>query len=127
MLDVGSGNGSPGIPLFLSRDFKRVHLVEARARRAAFLRHMASLLGSDRLMVHKTRIEEIAGVKDVDWVTLQGVKPEESLLGGLRRHFDATTRVVWITAEDVEGFAAAESISVPDSNSVARIFRLDQI
>ena len=45
LLDVGSGNGSPGLVLALVRDDLEVTLLEPRARRWAFLREAARAAG----------------------------------------------------------------------------------
>jgi len=41
LIDIGSGNGSPGLVLALARDDLAVTLIEPRARRWAFLREVA--------------------------------------------------------------------------------------
>ena len=45
LIDVGSGNGSPGLVLALLRDDLEVTLLEPRARRWAFLREAARAAG----------------------------------------------------------------------------------
>ncbi len=45
LVDVGSGNGSPGLVLALLRDDLEVTLLEPRARRWAFLREAARAAG----------------------------------------------------------------------------------
>jgi 16S rRNA (guanine527-N7)-methyltransferase len=47
LVDVGSGGGMPGIPLALARPRLQVTLIEADARKAAFLEHAAARLGLD--------------------------------------------------------------------------------
>src|SRR5205823_4516510 len=44
LADIGSGNGSPAIPLRVVCPFAACHLIEARTKRAAFLRHIATTL-----------------------------------------------------------------------------------
>jgi 16S rRNA (guanine527-N7)-methyltransferase len=126
LLDLGSGNGCPGIPLYITGGLDRVHLVEARLRRAAFLRHVASRLHAKGLFVHRLRLEDMAEAPEaVQWITMQGVKPTPGLIACLKRLFVATTNVVWITSSGVlrrEGL----SLEVPDSNTRARITQLDQ-
>ena len=127
LLDLGSGNGSPGIPLLLSCGLARVHLVESRLKRAAFLRHVATRLPhGERILVQKSRLEDLTSCPDdIDWVTLQGVKPVEALLATLKRLFLSTTRVVWITSGTLH-FPAGEKIVVPGSRTVASVVQLDQ-
>jgi 16S rRNA (guanine527-N7)-methyltransferase len=58
LVDVGSGGGMPGIPLALARPELRVTLVEADARKAAFLEHAAARLGLE-LRVLNERAEVV--------------------------------------------------------------------
>lgn len=126
LLDLGSGNGSPGIPLYLSRGMERAHLVEARTRRAAFLRHISFLLNGVGITVHKIRLEEMTEAEEVDWIVLQGVAPSVQVVGALRRLFESTTRVVWITSEHASASRAKGTVCVPGSNTVACVLQLDQ-
>ena len=50
VVDVGSGNGSPGVPLALDYG-RQVTLLEAASRKAAFLRHVVAELGIEALVV----------------------------------------------------------------------------
>ena len=127
LVDVGSGNGCPGVPLYVSCGLRRVDLIEARARKAAFLRHIANELGKDGIIVHRTRVEDLQNAPPtVDWITLQGVDPSPRLIQTLRRLFGSTTRVVWITSRELSIPGHATPISVPGSNTVAWVFELDQ-
>jgi 16S rRNA (guanine527-N7)-methyltransferase len=58
LLDVGSGAGVPGLPLKIFHPRLDVHLLEARARRVSFLRHVVRLLGLPGIGVYRGRIEE---------------------------------------------------------------------
>lgn len=44
LLDVGSGGGSPAIPMALALDARRLVMVESKARKAAFLREAARVI-----------------------------------------------------------------------------------
>jgi len=126
LLDVGSGNGSPGVALFVSSGLDKVLLVEPRARRAAFLRHIASFLGPDRVIVKRARVEEVKDLAgQIDWVTFQGLNPS-SLVETLRALLPGTTSVVWITTREADNVFAGSSVAVPGSKTIARVFRLDQ-
>ncbi|MGH2518999.1 MAG: 16S rRNA (guanine(527)-N(7))-methyltransferase RsmG, partial [Chloroflexota bacterium] len=57
LLDVGSGAGLPGVALALARPDLQVTLLEATAKKAAFLRHVATTLGLP-LSVAAQRAEE---------------------------------------------------------------------
>jgi 16S rRNA (guanine(527)-N(7))-methyltransferase RsmG len=125
ILDLGSGNGSPGIPLYIGCNLRRADLVEARMRRAAFLRHVAGRLDAKSIVVHRLRLEDLTTPLRPDWITLQGVKPIASLIETMQRLFPSTTRVVWITSGDVP-LPAGSRIIVPYSNTVVRVLQLDQ-
>lgn len=58
LADAGSGAGLPGIPLALARPDWRVTLVEASAKKAAFLRQAAIELGMENVAVQETRVEQ---------------------------------------------------------------------
>lgn len=62
LLDVGSGNGSPGLVLALAREDLAAVLLEPRARRWAFLREAARAAGAgERVEVLRARHDQYAG------------------------------------------------------------------
>ena len=83
LVDVGSGGGLPGIPAAILRPRLRVTLVEPRARRASFLRHVVHLLRLE-VEVVQAREEDLA---DGQWsaAVAQAVwPPREWLVRALR-------------------------------------------
>jgi 16S rRNA (guanine(527)-N(7))-methyltransferase RsmG len=126
LVDIGSGNGSPGIPLQVTGGLE-THLIEARTRRAAFLRHVANLIDGEKLIVHKARAEDIRlRTKSVDWISMQAVHPSTALISALTRWASATTRVVWITNLPVAPSNEAKPILREDGSIRAWVFKLDQ-
>jgi 16S rRNA (guanine(527)-N(7))-methyltransferase RsmG len=126
--DVGSGNGSPGIPLSITRRFSSANLIEPRMKRAAFLRHVIAKVKLTEVAVHRCRIEEMPE-KTVfsDWITLQAIDPTPTLNESLRRIATETTRVVWITSVGKPPVADAWKLEIPGSTTKIWVFRLDQI
>jgi 16S rRNA (guanine527-N7)-methyltransferase len=61
LIDIGSGNGSPGLVLALVRDDLEVTLLEPRARRWAFLREAARAAGRAGVRVERRRHDGYAG------------------------------------------------------------------
>jgi 16S rRNA G527 N7-methylase RsmG len=61
LLDVGSGNGSPGLVLALLEPDRETTLLEPRARRWAFLVEAARLAGAQNVRVLRARHDEYAG------------------------------------------------------------------
>jgi 16S rRNA (guanine527-N7)-methyltransferase len=73
LLDVGSGNGSPGLVLALSREDIHATLLEPRARRWAFLREAARAAGAaSRVEAVRARHDEYPG-PPADTVTLRAL------------------------------------------------------
>jgi 16S rRNA (guanine527-N7)-methyltransferase len=59
VVDIGSGGGLPAIPLALARPEIRFTLVEANARKAAFLEHVAGSLELANVVIMPGRAEEL--------------------------------------------------------------------
>jgi 16S rRNA (guanine527-N7)-methyltransferase len=72
LIDIGSGNGSPGLVFALIRDDLEVTLLEPRHRRWAFLREAARSAGGRRVDVRRQRHDAYAG-EPAGTVTLRGL------------------------------------------------------
>jgi 16S rRNA (guanine527-N7)-methyltransferase len=84
LIDVGSGNGSPGLVLALLRDDLDVTLLEPRARRWAFLREAARATGRPGIDVLRLRHDSYSG-PPAETVTLRALAlPLAELQGHLR-------------------------------------------
>lgn len=126
LADIGSGNGSPAIPLHVVSKLSATHLIEARTKRAAFLRHVISFLELSGVTVHRSRLQEIGSqLKDVDWVTLQGVALTPELIESIKTIRSATTKVVWITSDPRPPQPPIKSLLVPFTNTEVLLFQLD--
>jgi 16S rRNA (guanine527-N7)-methyltransferase len=88
ILDVGSGGGSPAIPLRLVAPGTSLRMVESKTRKAAFLREAARVLELERTEVDAVRFEELLARPElhetVDVVTLRAVKVEPKMLAALQ-------------------------------------------
>ncbi len=58
-MDLGSGGGSPAIPLKLVRPLARLRMVEATTKKAAFLREVVRKLELTEAIVENSRIEAL--------------------------------------------------------------------
>jgi len=63
LIDLGSGGGSPAIPLAIALQARRLVMVESRSRKAAFLREAARAVALN-VTVESARFEEVAGWGD---------------------------------------------------------------
>lgn len=88
LLDVGSGGGSPAVPLKLAAPHLTLRMVEAKTRKSAFLREVIRQLGLDRTIVETSRYEELLARPDLheaaDLVTLRAVRLEGRVLTTLQ-------------------------------------------
>lgn len=82
--DLGSGGGSPAIPLKIVRPSWALTMVEARERKAAFLREAARALGLGDTDVANVRIEDLGdSARGVDLLTVRAVRVDEQLAGAM--------------------------------------------
>src|SRR5579862_1487338 len=88
LVDLGSGAGFPGLVLAIA-GVPDVHLVEADARKAAFLAETARLTGT-KITLHTRRIADIAPFPAAV-VTARALAPLTELLGLARPFFAAGT------------------------------------
>ena len=125
LLDIGSGNGSPAIPFQVVCGFRKSHLVEARTKRAAFLRHMISTLKLQNTEVHRVRFDDLeTGIERPDWVTLQAVALTEAMMASIRRISKSTTNVVWLTSAASEPeLQSSDTLSVPITGTKVLVFQ----
>lgn len=88
IIDIGSGGGSPAIPLRLALPGGSLLMVEARARKAAFLREAARHLGLADTAVEARRFEELAGRPSLqgafDLLTVRAVRVDAAALRHLQ-------------------------------------------
>jgi 16S rRNA (guanine(527)-N(7))-methyltransferase RsmG len=127
LLDVGSGNGSPAVPFHIFHPFQSCHLVEARAKRAAFLRHLVRALNLRNVVVHRGRFEDVCHtVPTADWISLQAVALTTRLANSLRRVASPTTTIVWITSGNTQtDLNPVKSVAVPFTGTQVFLFQLD--
>lgn len=59
IMDVGSGGGSPAIPMKLAAASSSLTMVEVKARKSAFLREAIRVLGLENTGVETSRYEEL--------------------------------------------------------------------
>ena len=88
LLDIGSGGGSPAIPIKLCRPDLFLTMVEVKVRKSVFLRQVSRSLGLERTQVETSRFEELLVRPDLheslDVVTVRAVKIEQATLLGIQ-------------------------------------------
>lgn len=88
VVDIGSGAGSPAIPLAISAPNITVVMVESRSRKVAFLRESVRFLCLPRVSVTQGRIEDLVkgslGLnRSVDVVTLRAVRLDQAMVASV--------------------------------------------
>jgi len=82
-VDLGSGGGSPAIPLKIMRPAAALTMIEARSRKVAFLREVTRQLALSHTTVMNERIEELPGKMEdnalFEVITVRAVRPEGRL------------------------------------------------
>ena len=88
MIDIGSGGGSPAIPLALALSCPRLLLVEAKTRKSVFLREATRALEMADTEVVTSRFEQLLSRPVLheahDLLTLRAVRIEGSVLMNLQ-------------------------------------------
>jgi 16S rRNA (guanine527-N7)-methyltransferase len=88
MLDIGSGGGSPAIPIALARNELSVLMVEAKTRKSVFLREALRVLDLTRGDVVTSRFEELLTKPQLheanDLLTIRAVRVEARMLMSLQ-------------------------------------------
>jgi len=131
-IDLGSGGGSPAIPLKLVRPALSLTMVESKARKAAFLREAVRELRIEAATVETARFEAMAqclGSAAVGLVTVRGVRVDDSLAVAIRSVLrDGAHLLIFSSApthEPLAGFVAAKPVRlVPEPTHPAWLIDL---
>ncbi len=88
MIDIGSGGGSPAIPLALALSVRHVLLVEAKTRKSVFLKEALRALEMTDAEVVTSRFEELLAKPELheahELLTLRAVRVESAVLMNLQ-------------------------------------------
>jgi 16S rRNA (guanine527-N7)-methyltransferase len=80
VMDVGSGGGSPAIPMKLAMRASKLTMVEVKARKSAFLREAVRTLALENTTVETSRYEELLARPELheafDVLSLRAVRVE---------------------------------------------------
>jgi 16S rRNA (guanine(527)-N(7))-methyltransferase RsmG len=83
-IDLGSGGGSPAVPLKIARPSLSLTMVEAKERKGAFLREAIRVLDLKDACVETCRFETLVGDErfegNVDLLTVRAVRVDSDLL-----------------------------------------------
>jgi 16S rRNA (guanine527-N7)-methyltransferase len=138
--DLGSGGGSPAIPLRIARPALRLTMVESKTRKAAFLREAVRAIGLAEASVENDRFEEVAQKADCAGagalVTVRAVKADSGLFETARLLLDGSGRLLLFRPShdaetDPPGFARVSTVRLTEAPSTylsiyRRVFHVEQ-
>jgi 16S rRNA (guanine527-N7)-methyltransferase len=132
--DLGSGGGSPAVPLKMIRPGLSLTLVESKTRKAAFLRQVVRVLDLKETQVANMRFEELPTQSlGADFVTVRAVKPDVALLDVSARLLRAGGHLLLFGITGRVSHQAFERVSVPHASptqqvvvSYSRVFHVEQ-
>jgi 16S rRNA (guanine527-N7)-methyltransferase len=101
LIDIGSGTGSPAIPLLVARPDLDVILVESKTRKAVFLTEVVRHLGLPAA-VETARYEHLLARPDLhesaDVLTIRAVRVESRSLLSLQAFLKPGGQILWFRA-----------------------------
>ena len=126
--DLGSGGGSPAVPMKIAIRSARLVMVESRSRKAAFLRETVRSLDLADAEVLNERFETITEQQRsfADCITVRAVRPDEKLISTARGLLKPSGRMILFqnpeSARDVKGFDIIDELRVASSATLIRAF-----
>jgi 16S rRNA (guanine527-N7)-methyltransferase len=113
VLDVGSGGGSPALPLKLVLPRLRFVLVESKVRKAAFLREAVRHLELRDVDVENRRLEDLARGRRADLVTLRAVLLDAALAEAMRSVMKPDGRIFFFGSAQTDASVLKDVQVVP--------------
>jgi 16S rRNA (guanine527-N7)-methyltransferase len=99
VLDIGSGSGSPAIPLALAIPKVRLRMVESKTRKAVFLTEVCRHLGLADAVVETARFEQLLARPELheasDVLTVRAVRVETKTLLTLQAFVRPAGLLLW--------------------------------
>ncbi len=103
LADVGSGAGFPGLPVAIATPSLHVTLIEANAKKAAFLCEVVRRLDLSNITVLRSRMEDVRGVEAFDFVCARAIGERANLIRWAREKLTPKGRLVlFLGDEDVQ-------------------------
>lgn len=99
LIDIGSGSGSPAIPLKIARPELALTMVEAKTRKSVFLREVVRHLGLAQCHVETIRFEQLlarpAYLETMDILSIRAVRVEVQELRTFQAFLAPGGRMLW--------------------------------
>lgn len=99
LIDIGSGGGSPALPLKVARPDLSLTMVEAKTRKSVFLREVVRHLGLTNCQVETVRFEQLlsrpAFLEAMDVLSIRAVRVEVQELRTLQAFLAPGGQMLW--------------------------------
>ena len=123
LADVGSGAGFPGLPLAMAIPGLHATLIEANAKKAAFLSEVVRRLYLSNVVVLRSRMEDVRGVEPFNFICARAIGKHANLIRWSREKLTPNGRLVlFLGEEDVQKVCEVRRwnweppIIIPDSS-----------
>jgi len=138
--DLGSGGGSPAIPMKIARPALHLTMIESKERKSAFLREAVRTLGLSNADVLNCRFEDATQQMGrevaADLVTVRAVRTDDELFEAAGTLLRSDGRLLMFRPAhspmaDPEGFAREDTVRLTDSPPAfltifRRVFHVEQ-
>lgn len=122
LVDLGSGGGSPAIPIKVGAPQLRLVMVEAKARKSAFLRDAIRQLGLSGAEVENTRFEQLLTRADLhegsDIVSVRAVRPDRQLWNTVLAFLKPGGRVFWFGSSGLSASQVPPEFSLSSTQAL---------
>ena len=121
VIDLGSGAGSPALPIKVVRPTVQLTMVETRGRKAAFLREAVRTLGMRDVEVEQARFQALPASlsSEFDVAIVRALKVDEDLLATVLDLLTPDGRFITFgVSEDLPGFVVEDRLKLPDGSQV---------
>lgn len=124
--DLGSGGGSPAVPLRILQPGLNLTMVESKERKGAFLREVVRQLHLERVRVLVDRIENLPDTErdSADFVTIRAVRLDDSLLKSVGQLLTGAGHILAFgLAGASQEFTTTDYVSLPDGSTASLLTR----
>lgn len=122
LIDLGSGGGSPAVPMKIGAPQLNLVMVEAKARKSAFLRDAVRQLGLAHAEVENARFEQLLTRPELheafDIASVRAVRPDRQLWNPVLAFLKPGGRVFWFGSTGLPAHAVPPEFSVASTQAL---------